>query len=61
MARHERLDGLVVAPAAVLSSVREEPVDDESTNGEDEDEQGPKELVADRTAGLDNLDCSITR
>jgi hypothetical protein len=37
-------------------TVRKKPVDDDTTDGEDEDEDRPHELVADGAAGLEDLD-----
>jgi len=49
---------LVTRSAVVGGTVGEEPVDDQTTNREDEDEERPEQLVGGRTARLDNLDCA---
>jgi hypothetical protein len=54
--RPNDLNGLVAAAGVVGCAVREEPVDDETDNGEDEDEETPEELVAGRAVRLENLD-----
>jgi hypothetical protein len=41
------------------SSVREQPVDDQSTDREEEDEQEPEELVDGRAVGFEDLDCRL--
>lgn len=50
------LNGLVAVTVVPLLAVGEEPVDDDAADGEDEDEDRPQELVADRAAGLEELD-----
>jgi hypothetical protein len=54
------LDWLVVATAVVLGAVREEPVNDESDDREDEDEETPEKLVAGRAVGFDDFNYGIT-
>jgi hypothetical protein len=48
---------LVGSAAVVGGAVREEPVDDHANNGEEEDDEAPRELVQRRTVGLEDLDC----
>ena len=50
------LDGLVAITVVPLLAVGKEVVENETTDGEDEHEDGPQELVADRAAGLEELD-----
>jgi hypothetical protein len=42
------------------SSVREQPVDDQSTDREEEDEQEPEELMDGRAVGFEDLDCRLS-
>jgi hypothetical protein len=53
-----RLINNSLIPVAVvpLLTVGKKPVDDDTADGEDEDEDGPQELVADGAAGLEDLD-----
>ena len=51
------LDNSLVAVSVVpLLAVGQEPVDDDATDGEDEDKDRPKELVADGAGRLEDLD-----
>ena len=52
-----RANSLISAAGIVLSAVGEEPVDDHSDDGEDEDDEAPKKLVGRRTIRLEDLDC----
>jgi hypothetical protein len=55
-----RLSNSFVSVAVVpLLTVRKKPVDDDAADGEDKDEDGPQELVADGTAGLEDLDWKV--
>lgn len=48
---------LVRAAAVVLGTVGEEPVNDHSDNGEEENDQTPEQLVNRRAVGFQDLDC----
>lgn len=56
-----RLINNSLIPVAVvpLLTVGKKPVDDDTADGEDEDEDGPQELVADGAAGLEDLDWKL--
>ena len=54
---HPLCNGFVTTAAHVRSTVGEQPVDDDATNGEQEDQEGPKQLVRDRTIRLQDFDC----
>lgn len=41
-------------------AVREQPVDDHADDGEDEDDETPKELVGGRAVRLEDFDCDET-
>jgi hypothetical protein len=49
-------DGLISVAVVPLLTVRKKPVDDDTADGEDEDEDRPHELVADGAAGFEDLD-----
>lgn len=52
------LDNSLVAVSVVpLLAVGQEPVDDDATDGEDEDKDRPQELVTDGARRLEDLDC----
>lgn len=50
------LNGLVAVAVVPLLAIGEEPIDDDTADREDEDEDRPQELVADRAARLKELD-----
>lgn len=52
-------DDLVAISVVPLLTIGKEVVNDKTTNGEDEDENGPQKLVADRAARLEDLDCEL--
>lgn len=51
--RHRLIPG---APLVRLA-VGEQPVDDDATDGEDEDEDGPQQLVRNGASRLEDFDC----
>jgi hypothetical protein len=52
------LDGFVSTARIVGSTVREEPVDDDSTDREEENEQAPQDLVWHWAAGPQDFHCN---
>jgi hypothetical protein len=50
-------NSLVAVAIVPLLAVGKKPVDDDATDREDEDEDRPEELVADRAGRLQDLDC----
>ena len=40
------------------STIREQPVDDDATNGEQEDQEAPKQFVGDGTIRFEDFNCN---
>lgn len=52
-------DDLIPVSVVPLLTIGKEVVNEETADGEDEDEDGPQELVAHRAARLEDLDCEL--
>ena len=50
-------NNLVTVSIVPLLTVGEEPVENQAADGEDEDQDGPQELVADGAARLEKFNC----